>query len=299
MSLNPSTRIRRSALYVPCDRPRAMAKAETLGSDIIIFDLEDAVAPDIKAQAREALRGHFQDYTTSTAERIVRINGLETPWGTEDFLAARAVLPDGIVLPKVSAFADVEALRDALSETDAPSSISVWAMIETAAGVFNIADITEQDAQPLTGLIVGTNDLFKETGLGGPDPRAVAHPWLMQIVLAAKARGLAVLDGVFNDFKDVAAFESACHTATHMGFDGKTLIHPNQVDGANRIFAPHADVVREADAIVAAFAQPENADKGVISLDGKMVERLHLHQAEALLLKVAAIHARKKEQSQT
>lgn len=295
MVATPSSAVRRSALYVPCDKPRAMAKAETLASDIIIFDLEDAVAPAVKADAREALREHFRSYPDSPAERVVRINDLNTEWGSEDLMAARACLPDGIALPKVDHASDIQLLREALTETDAPETLGIWIMAETARGVLDIRDIISaaiSETHPLNGLILGTNDLFKETGIGGPNPRSLAHPWLMQLVLAAKAFGITSLDGVYNDFQDETGFQRECIEGSNMGFDGKTLIHPNQIDTANSVFSPSEGAVIEAQKIVRAFAQPGHSDKGVISVDGKMVERLHLEQAKALLIKSEKIKAR-------
>lgn len=285
--------LRRSVLYVPADRPRAMTKAETLDCDAIIFDLEDAVAPEQKDAAREALRAHFKAHPSSDKERAIRINALSTPWGTEDFLAARAVLPDAILVPKVDDTRAIAEVADALDETDAPASIALWAMIETSRGVINAASIAESGAElRLACFVVGTNDLFKETGLGGADARKHAHPWLMQIVLAARAGGLGVLDGVFNDHTDLAGCTEECRQGAAMGFDGKTLIHPAQIDPANGAFAPDPEAVERARRLVAAFARADNAGKGVISFEGGMAERLHLALAEALIAKAEQIARR-------
>jgi citrate lyase subunit beta/citryl-CoA lyase len=278
----------RSVLYVPADRERAVAKVATLGSDAVIFDLEDAVAPDAKANARETLRGHFRDQPSVQPLRVIRINGFETPWGTEDFLAARSCRPDAILLPKVGSRADLDMLFDALEETDAPPDMQVWAMIETPRGVANCAALAQScadDGTRLACLVAGTNDLFKETGLCGPHARHTAQSWLMQIVLGARCGGLAVLDGVFNDHSDGDGFDTHCTHGVAMGFDGVTLIHPAQTGQANRHYAPSAEAIADARQIVEAFQRADNAAKGVIALDGRMVERLHLEQAEALLEK--------------
>ena len=282
----------RSVLYVPADKERALLKSATLDADAVIFDLEDSVAPHAKASAREALRSHFRAHSQAPQLRVIRINGLDTAYGTEDFLAARACRPDAIVLPKVSSQADVLALEDALNETDAPRDIKIWAMIETARGVANCADfcqvLADRDSR-LQTLVVGTNDLFKETGVSGPDARRIAAPWLMQIVVAARCGGMAVIDGVHNDHRDAFGFAEHCRTGVAMGFDGVSVIHPDQIAPANHHFSPSADDIDEAERIVAAFDDPRNVGRGVISLEGRMVELLHLDQAKALLRKAAQI----------
>ncbi len=288
-------RPRRSVLYVPCDRPRAMEKAETLACDAIIFDLEDAVAPDAKAAARENLRTHFRAFRQSTAERIVRINPLASDFGTEDLLAARGCRPDAILLPKVEDDTHLLDVSDALAQTDAPQTLRLWAMIETARGVAraaHLASLSSIGPYRLGAFVVGTNDLFKETGVNGPDARLYARSWLMQVVLGARSGGIAVLDGVFNNHADLEGLARACAEGAAMGFDGKTLIHPVQIGAANAAFSPSADSLTAARQIVAAFELPENAGKGVIALDGRMVERLHFQQAQALLAKAVAIAAR-------
>lgn len=286
---------RRSVLYVPADRDRVRSKAETLDCDAIVFDLEDAVAPEARDGAREALRGHFADHPTAKTERIIRINGLCTPWGTEDLLAARACQPDAILLPKVAHADDVLAAADALDQADAPDSVRLWAMIETPQAVINaalIAEIGLLASSRLDCLVIGTNDLFKAAGLVGPDARLHAHGWLMQIVLAARAGGLDVLDGVYNDYADADGFAAQCRQAAAMGFDGKTLIHPLQIEPANAAFAPDPDAISAAQRIIAAFETPENRDKAVLTVDGAMVERLHCEQARALIARADAIAAR-------
>ncbi|WP_306026022.1 HpcH/HpaI aldolase/citrate lyase family protein [Oceaniradius stylonematis] len=292
--------LRRSVLYVPGDRPRAVSKAETLAADAIIFDLEDAVAPGAKADARETVRAHFAAFPASDRERVIRINALSTPWGTEDVLAARAAMPDAILIPKADDVADVLAVADALDETDAAETMRLWAMIETPRGVLNapaITDLSRQSGARLDCLVVGTNDLAKEAGMAGVTARQHLHAWLMQIVLAAKAGGACVLDGVFNDHKDAAGCAAECRQGAEMGFDGKTLIHPAQIAPANAAFAPAAEDIERARRLVAAFASDDNAGKGVIAFEGSMAELLHLKQAERLLARAAAAAQRERSES--
>jgi len=278
----------RSVLYVPADRGSSVGKATLRGADAVIFDLEDSVAPDARDVGREALRQYFRDQPSAPVPRIIRINGLHTQWGTEDFLAARSCRPDAILLPKVSSRTDLDMVFDALNQTDAPDTMKVWAMIETPRGVANCASFAQScadDGCPLTCLVAGTNDLFKETGLVGINARDTARSWLMQIVLGARCGGLSVLDGVYNDHTDTDGFSAHCIQGAQMGFDGVTVIHPRQIEPANHHYAPSPEAVENARRIVNAFRVPANAAKGVISLDGRMVERLHLEQAEALLEK--------------
>lgn len=282
--------LRRSTLFVPADNQRAINKSLTLPADCIVYDLEDAIAPEMKAEARENLRRHFSDHPNSDKERGIRINGLETEWGTEDLMCARYCQVDAVVLSKVSAPQDVINVALALDETDAPAAMKIFGMIETAQGVLNVSEIARLGGQAhsrLTCLMVGINDLVKETQISGLKARTVAQSWMMHIVLAARASGIDVVDAVFNDFRDSEGFEKECEDGRAMGFGGKSLIHPSQIEPANRIFGPSNDELAEANAIVRAFALPNNAGKGVIQLDGKMVERLHLEQAEAVLKKAA------------
>lgn len=276
----------RSVLYVPASKPRAMARAETCGADCIIFDLEDAVGPDEKNDAREALRAHFLDAPAGgePVGRGIRINALQTEWGTEDLLAARACRPDFLVVPKVSGPQDLEALDLVLAETDAPDDLKVWAMIETAAGIVNAPRIAAASRR-LQAMMAGLNDLMLETGLGmGADgSRRHLEPLLVQMMIAARAAGIWAIDGVCNDFRDAARLVAECREARLMGLDGKSLIHPAQVDAANAAFGPGPDDIAAAREVVAAFADPANAGKGVISAGGRMLELLHLHQARAVL----------------
>lgn len=290
-------RPRRSALYIPAANDKALAKAFELGADCVIFDLEDSVAPEAKEQARENLRRLFETRPEGGPEVAIRINPLASEWGTEDFLLARACRPDALLVPKINTARDVHDIDDALDETDAPEEMRLWLMIETPKAMLNLGALAEfgrDRAARLACFVAGTNDLAKEAKLP-PDPerRYMAH-WLMQIVLAARAGGLDVLDGPYGDFRDPDGFARECAEAAAMGFDGKTLVHPSQIDAANAAFSPSPAALAEAEKIVAAFARPENTGKGVIGLDGRMVERLHLSQAETLLAKARIIDGAKR-----
>lgn len=285
MQIRPPRR-RRSVLYVPASNARALAKAATLDCDCVIVDLEDAVAPDEKTTARDRLGEHFSSRADDGKEWIIRINALSTPWGSDDLMAARRCRPHGILLPKVETARDILEANDVLDEEDARPSMWLWAMIETPRALLNIGAIAalgRDRSARLTCLVAGTNDLVKETGVLATPDRRYLRPWLMQMVLAARAGALDVLDGVNNDFRAVDAFAEECREARNMGFDGKTLIHPAQIGPANEAFTPSIGEVSAALAIRTAFALPENATRGVISIDGRMIERLHLDQAERLL----------------
>ena len=284
------SRARRSVLYVPATNAKAMAKVEELACDSAIFDLEDAVAPGAKADAREALRAYFAANPASRKERVIRVNGAASEWGADDLAAAAAIRPDAVLLPKVEAAEQVLAARSALNQRGS-SGVQLWAMIETPLGIVKIGEITALGARGdvgLTCLVAGTNDIAKETGLPIPGGRATMTLWLAQVVIHARAFGIDILDGVYNDFRDLDGFVAECHQATLTGFDGKTLIHPSQIAPANEAFSPSAAAIEEARAIVAAFSLPENAGEGVLSLNGKMVERLHLAMAQRTLSKAGA-----------
>lgn len=292
MMQTDDTGLRRSALYVPAMNEKALAKLATLACDAAIIDLEDAVAPADKVSARGNLRRFFENRPATPREIIIRINALSGEWGADDLQAALACEPDGILLPKVGTPRDILEAGDMLDDNGAPDTLKLWAMIETPRALLNIGAIAELGRDPasrLSCLVAGTNDLVKETGILATPDRRYLMPWLMQLVLAARAGGLDVLDGVSNDFRDRDAFERECAEAAAMGFNGKSLIHPAQIEPANKAFAPSEESLLEANAIVAAFAAPENAGKGVVALDGKMVELLHLQQAEKLLAKAALI----------
>ena len=290
------SRPRRSVLYVPGGNERAIAKARTLACDAVIFDLEDSVAPDAKVEARENLRKLLGEPLGGGRETIIRINALSTPWGAEDLRAAQDLAPDAILIPKVEDPEDIAQIDDALDQTDTPETLRLWAMIETPKGIMNAGQIARASRTPggrLDCFVTGTNDIVKETGVAPLPGRPYLSTWLMEIVLAARAYGIDALDGVYNDFRDSEGFSIECAQGRAMGFDGKTLIHPGQIEAANRAFGIDPDKLEEARHIVEAFARPENARAGVISLDGRMVERLHADMAEKLIAKADALAARK------
>lgn len=277
---------RRTALYVPATNDKALSKLATLSPDVVIVDLEDSVAPERKDEARETVRRVVRERPGSAREWVVRINALSTPDGPEDLLAAVAARPDAILIPKVEGPRDIIELDDALDEMDVRKELGIWAMIETARAVMNLGGIAELGRDPaarLGAFVVGLNDLSKLTGARMTRDRQNLLPWLSQIVLAARAAGITPLDSASNDFRDLDAFAAECRQGSDLGFDGKTLIHPAQIEPCRAAFSPaEADIAR-ALAIREAFARPDAEGKGAIQLDGEMIERLHLHQAEALL----------------
>lgn len=286
-------RPRRSVLYMPGSNARALEKAKTLPADALILDLEDAVAPDAKLTAREQVCGAVKAGGYGPREVIIRANGLDTPWGRDDILAAAEARPDGILIPKVS---DPEALQEVgRLLAGAPDSIRVWAMVETPAAILDIARIAAAARDKSTRLacfVMGTNDLAKETRARFVPGRAPMLAWLSLALTAARAEGLDILDGVYNNISDMDGFGAECEQARDFGFDGKTLIHPTQVEPANEIFAPPAAEVEWARKIIAAFELPENAGKGVLSVDGKMVEILHAEIGKRVVAVADAIAAR-------
>jgi citrate lyase subunit beta/citryl-CoA lyase len=260
-----NSRLRRSVLYVPCDNARALEKARGLDVDVLILDLEDAVAPDAKAQARRnavAALGHF-----GSRETVIRINAKGTPWHDEDLATALAASPDAVLLPKVNSAADISQAGD----------IPFWAMIETPAAVINLHEISHG----VQGLVLGGNDLLKEMGARHRADRANLHSVMAQMVLVARAHHIAALDGVHNRLDDAEGFAQACEMARDFGFDGKTLIHPTQIAACRAAFVPSPDEVEAAQRVLAAFA--DNPGKGAIRLDGRMVEALDAEIAVALL----------------
>jgi citrate lyase subunit beta / citryl-CoA lyase len=288
-------RPRRSVLFVPAANPRAMEKVATLAADAVIFDLEDSIAPGAKQKAREALRTFLKSRPDDGKEVVVRINALDAEGGTEDLLAARGAGVDAILLPKVEEPEDIQTAASALNQSDAPEAMRLWAMIETPKGIMNIGRIAAASrtvGARLDCFVVGPNDIAKETGVQPLPGRPYLVPWLMRIVLAARAFGFDILDGVYNDFRDEEGFRAECEQGRAMGFDGKTLIHPSQIAPANIAFGiPESEIVR-ARAVVAAFDLPENADRGVIQIDGRMVERLHADAARRMLMKAGVIAQR-------
>ncbi len=295
----PANRFWRSLLSVPAINRRALEKAKSLAADAIIYDLEDAVAPDRKAEARENLIRLYADDRPAGITAI-RINPLDTADGRADMEAAIACRPDAVVLPKVGTIGHVSTAVSRLEQDAAAGDMKLWAMIETAEGVVNAAAIAGAFSSARAGgrleaLIVGVNDLRSETGVAPAAGRIYLVPWLMQTVLAARAGGIQVIDGVYNDFADSEGYAAECAEGAAMGFDGKMLIHPNQIAPANHHFGPSDAALAEARAIVAAFSAPGAERLNVVNLNGRMVERLHLEQAEALLLKFATLQTKEKD----
>ena len=286
-------RPRRSVLYMPGSNARALDKAKTIAADALILDLEDAVAPDAKDVARDQVCAAVKAGGYGPREIVVRVNGLDTPWGAADLKAAVAATPDAVLVPKVSAPEAFAAIAAALSGADPKTR--TWAMIETPASMLNIGAIAAASREPKNRLalfVMGTNDLAKETRARLVPGRAPMLPWLMQVLAAARAYDLDILDGVFNDIANADGFRRECEQGRDLGFDGKTLIHPSQVEPANEIFAPAVEEVERARKVIAAFEQPENAGKGAISLDGRMVERLHADIGRRTVAMADAIAAR-------
>ena len=275
-------RARRSALYLPASNLKALEKAKTLPCDVVILDLEDAVAPDVKAVARDQAVAAVAAGGFGHRELVVRANGLDTPWGADDLAALAKAAPDAVLVPKVNDGADVRRYNQALAA--APARVQLWAMIETARSIFRLDEIAAATADTRLSLfIMGTNDLAKETGAELTVERAPFLGALGLSVTAARAYGVSILDGVFNAIDDEEGFIAQCRQGREFGFDGKTLIHPRQVDPCNSAFSPSPETIAWARSVIAAFDLPENQDKGAIRVDGKMVERLHLAQARRAL----------------
>lgn len=288
-------RPRRSALYMPGSNARAIEKARSLPADAIILDLEDSVAPDQKAAAREQVCAAVKAGGFGQREVVIRTNGVDTEWGKEDLAAAIEAGPDAILLPKVSSPGDIMMAAREVNEGGAPAHTRLWAMIETPQGLLNVDGIarTAQDpASRLAVFVMGTNDIAKETRARLVPGRAPMIGWLANCVLAARAYGIDVLDGVWNQLADMDGLRAECEQGRDLGMDGKTVIHPNQIPAANEIFAPPPAEVEWAQKIISAFELPENAAKGAISLDGKMVERLHAEMARRTLAIAKAVAAR-------
>jgi citrate lyase subunit beta / citryl-CoA lyase len=285
-------RPRRSALYMPGSNARAIEKATTLAADVVIFDLEDAVAPNTKAQARDQVCAAVQAGGYGLRELVIRINALETPWGEADLAAAIAAAPDAILVPKVSSAETLAAVGLRLRKLGAAERTKIWAMIETPLAILraeNIASAARDVDTRLACFVMGTNDLAKDTRARLLPGRAAMLPWLMTALAAARAHGIDILDGVYNNLSDADGFRTECEQGRDCGFDGKTLIHPDQIAAANEIYAPSQQEIESARAIVAAFERPENAGKGAISLNGRMVERLHAEMAKRTLALAEAI----------
>lgn len=290
--MNPADRPRRAALYLPASNPRAVEKARGLDCDVVILDLEDAVLPEAKDDARAAAAAAVRAGGFGRREVVVRVNALETPWGEADLAQIAPAGPDAVLAPKVRDQADVRAYHAALAA--APAATALWVMIETPEAILHLAGVAAaaRDTR-LAALVMGINDLAREMGARQTPGREAFQAALSLTVMAARSGGLAVLDGVHNEIDDLAALEAMCRQGAAFGFDGKTLIHPSHLDICNRAFTPDADAVARARAVVAAFADPANAGKGALRVDGRLAERLHRDQAVRTIAIADAVAAAK------
>jgi len=288
-------RPRRSVLYMPGSNARAIEKARMLAADGIILDLEDAVAPDAKDAARAQVAAAVKAGGFGPREVVIRTNGVSTPWFSADLEAALGAAPDAILVPKIETVDQLESIGQRLLDTHADLRIRVWAMIETPRAIFNIQALAHAAADSETRLdcfVLGTNDLAKETRARQVPGRAPMLAWLSSAVLAAHAAGIDVLDGVYNDLADAEGFVRECEQGRDFGFDGKTLIHPSQIDPCNRVFSPSADEIAQARAMIAEFEKPENKGRGVVQIGGRMVERMHAEMAQRTVAIADAIASR-------
>jgi len=283
-------RPRRSVLYMPAANERALEKAKGIAADALIFDLEDAVAPDAKAEARDRACAMFAAGGYGTREITIRANGIGTPWHDDDLAAIAAAGPDGVVVPKVNSAADVHAIEAALERHGAPDRTRIWAMLETPVAMLHAEEVCGA-SERLNVLVMGTNDLAKELHAQRVPSRDPLLGGLYLSLLAARATDKVILDGVFNDIKDEDGLVAECRQGRQMGFDGKTLIHPGQVAPCNLAYSPEPDEVELASRIIAAFEEAEREGRGVVTVDGRMIENLHVDEARRVLAIQDAIAA--------
>ena len=287
--MTEALRPRRSALYMPASNARALDKAKTLPADVLLFDLEDAVAPDAKATARAQACAAARAGGYSRREIVIRINGLDTPWGREDALAAATSGASAVLIPKVEAPQQVAAVQEVLVKAGAPADMALWCMVETPRGVLGAEAVAASAL--VSVLVLGTSDLTKDLRARHTADRLPMLTSLGLVLLAGRAHGKTVLDGVHLDLEDEAGFVAACEQGLTMGFDGKTLIHPKQVAPCNRVFAPKPEEIATAERIIAAFAEAERQGKGVVLVDGRLIENLHVENAQRTLAIAEAIAA--------
>ena len=283
-------RPRRSVLYLPSSNERALEKAKSIPVDALILDLEDSVAPDAKEQAREKACAAVRSGAYGRRELTIRVNGLGSEWHDADLAAASAAGPDAIVVPKVNSADEVRGLVAAMDAAGAPEHTRLWAMVETPVAVLHAEQIARASDR-LACLVLGINDLYKELGATFAPGRAAIQTSLQLAILAARAAGVAVVDGVFNDVRDADGFLAEARQGREMGFDGKTLIHPGQVEPCNDVFAPDADEVERARAVIAAFEAARAQGRGVATLDGRLIENLHVDTARKVLATAEAVAA--------
>jgi citrate lyase subunit beta/citryl-CoA lyase len=287
-------RPRRSVLYMPGSNARALEKAKTLAADGVILDLEDSVAPDAKAAARQQVADAVKAGGFGRREVFIRVNAVDTPWHADDLSAAAHAAPDAILIPKVSSPETLEMIGRRLLDMGTNHKTRVWAMIETPLALFNIlaiAAMARDSEARLSGFVMGTNDLAKDTRARLVPGRAPMVGWLANCVAAARIHGIDILDGVYNDIGNADGFQMECVQGVELGFDGKTLVHPNQIEPCNKAFSPSEDEVAQARKMIAAFDLPENRNKGVVSIEGRMVERLHADMARRTVAIAEAIKA--------
>jgi citrate lyase subunit beta / citryl-CoA lyase len=287
-----SARPRRSCLYMPGANAKALEKAKALPADVLLLDLEDSVAPEAKVAAREQVAAAVKAGGYGKREVIVRVNALTTPWGRDDIVAAGRAGPNGVLAPKVESGEQVRALDIEMTKAGFAPDAALWVMIETPRAILDVAEIAAAArGTRLAAFVMGLNDLAKETRMRASSGRASFHAAMSLAVTAARAEGLTAIDGVYNDIADAAGFEAECRQGLEFGFDGKTLIHPSQIDVCNAVFAPTAEEISRARAVIEAFALPENAGKGVIKVDGRMTELLHLEEAKRVVAVSEAIES--------
>ena len=287
--MEPTHRPRRSALYMPASNARAVEKARTLPCDVVILDLEDAVAPEAKVEARAAAAAAVRAGGFGRREGVIRVNALGTPWAVEDLAAAAEAQPDAVLVPKVNSARDVAAYSSFLATSP---STHMWAMIETCPAMFELAQIARAaEGSRLSGFVMGVNDLAKEMRARQTPDRAAFIPFLAMAVAAARTAGLVALDGVHNEIDDLEALERVCRQGADLGFDGKSLIHPSHLEICNHVFAPPPEELAWARAVVAAFAAPENAGKGALRVEGRLAEHLHLGECKRLIATAEVIEA--------
>jgi citrate lyase subunit beta/citryl-CoA lyase len=282
---------RRSVLYMPGANERALEKAKTLPADALILDLEDAVAPDAKADARDRVCAAVRSGEYGSKEVTIRVNGLDTPWHADDLAAAAEAGPAGVVVPKVNSADDVHAIVDGLVKGGAPAHTKIWAMVETPVAMLDAVAIAGASDR-LAVLVMGTNDLAKELHAEHVPGREPLLTGLGLCLLAARATGKVILDGVYNDITDAAGFEAECLQGRQLGFDGKTLIHPSQIEPANAVWAPTAEAIDDARELIATFDDAIANGKGVVTHKGRMIENLHVDNARRVLAVADAIAAR-------
>jgi citrate lyase subunit beta/citryl-CoA lyase len=281
-------RPRRSVLYMPGANARALEKARDLPADALILDLEDAVAPEAKPEARERVCAAVRDGGYGHREVAIRINGLDTEWGEADLAAASAAGPDAILVPKVESAGQLHEVERRMEAAGAPAATAIWSMMETPGGVLEAREIARASARQRVW-VMGTNDLAKDLRCEQTPGREALLPSLGLCLLAARARGLVILDGVYNEVRDLEGFRAVCVQGAQLGFDGKTLIHPGQIEPCNEVFSPDAEELERSRRIIEAFEQAAREGKGVVVVDGRMIENLHVDNARRMVALADAV----------